>query len=171
MDWELIKDQIVKASTKDNTMPMYYAGGTLCIDFSSGLLCLNLNGQGFSVLDGKEERLTLSSEILKLVRTLYVETKGETEYYKRTVQEGPKSLTVDYILKAVQEINQVCGNTLTPDQIHKIDLICQDIALCQDIISIKQPWKPGDVKDRFYAPCKCGCPICENQERTDNSKA
>jgi hypothetical protein len=148
---------------------MYYAGGTLCIDFSSGLLCLNLNGQGFSVLDGKEEPLTQPSEILKLVRAMYVETKGETEYYKGIIQDRMNPI-FGYISFAVQMINQVCGNTLTPNQMHEIDIICQDIVLGH-MVTIRQPWKPGDVKDRFYAPCKCGCPICENQERTDNSKA
>jgi hypothetical protein len=87
MNWELVKDQIVRASVKDNDTRMYYAGGTFCIDFPGGVYCLNLDGQGFSSFGGKEEQLVQPEDVKKLVRETYLRVKGDTDFYKSQVAE------------------------------------------------------------------------------------
>ena len=68
---------------------MYYAGGTLCIDFEnpSRLIGLNLNGRGFCLETGSsEEHVTQPLHIQEKVRALYVEKKGKTRHYQEVVE-------------------------------------------------------------------------------------
>jgi hypothetical protein len=67
---------------------MYYAGGTLCIDFTKGGIGLNLDGKGFVFGTSplvKNDRVYQPRHILELVRNLYLEIKGSTDHFKRAV--------------------------------------------------------------------------------------
>jgi hypothetical protein len=67
---------------------MYFVGGTLCLDWSKGGIGLNLDGKGFVFGTSpliKNDRVYQPQHILTLVRECYLETKGQTDYFKRVV--------------------------------------------------------------------------------------
>lgn len=70
----------------------YYAGGTLFIDFDD-MPCvgLNLNGRGFTfhphASSNVRKNILLTKDMTKLVRKIYLEHKGNNEYYRQTVKE------------------------------------------------------------------------------------
>jgi len=75
IDWNEVKERLEKRN-----MSMYYVGGTLSISLDSKrFVALNLDGEGF---DQDDNILQQPEFIKKIVRDIYVETKGETQYYK-----------------------------------------------------------------------------------------
>ena len=69
--WKIIED----ALDDPDRSYTYYIGGSLCVDLPTGGVALNLDGTGFSFKGGL-------LYILEKVRIVYVDTKGETDYYK-----------------------------------------------------------------------------------------
>jgi hypothetical protein len=68
---------------------LYYAGGTLCIDFEKGGVAMNLNGKGF-IYGGRDKfrqnsQVYLPSYITDMVRKIYLRVNGETEHFRREV--------------------------------------------------------------------------------------
>ena len=62
---------------------VYYAGGTLCIDLSEGLIMLNISNETITIIvDGKENRQLMNIKTLWFAFLVYRETKGERDYYK-----------------------------------------------------------------------------------------
>ncbi|MDD5649995.1 MAG: hypothetical protein PHF86_06215 [Candidatus Nanoarchaeia archaeon] len=71
--------------------PIYYVGGSLCIDNidKSGGVALNLNGKGFvysSHAHMKNSTFFAPKSILELVKECYLSVKGNTNHYKEIVQ-------------------------------------------------------------------------------------
>lgn len=70
----------------------YYAGGTLFIDFDD-MPCvgLNLSGRGFTyhpdASHNVRSNILLTKEMTEIVRAIYLEHKGRTEYYEQTVKD------------------------------------------------------------------------------------
>jgi hypothetical protein len=88
--WEPIEQRLKKRER------LYYVGGTLCVDhdntkFESDIsgIALNLNGKGFVynryISRFKNDTLYVPVYVLKLVREIYLELKGETDHYKKEV--------------------------------------------------------------------------------------
>jgi hypothetical protein len=65
---------------------MYYVGGSLCVDFDNGFYAFNLDGRGFCVLDGEETKFEIPNDILPIIQKTYLDSKGETDYYKEKVK-------------------------------------------------------------------------------------
>jgi len=80
--WNRVEDAL-----KNRNRRIYYAGGTLVIDWNedSGI-ALNLDGTGFvfgHIDDSKHSTKVIQPDyILKMVQETYLETKGETEHFK-----------------------------------------------------------------------------------------
>lgn len=73
------------------TGPMYYVGGSLCIDNidKPGGIALNLNGRGFVYSKHahmKNSVLYIPADIFKLVKECYLDIKGHTDHYKEHIQ-------------------------------------------------------------------------------------
>lgn len=84
--WNRVEDAL-----KNHNRCMYYAGGTLVIDWKkpgTGI-ALNLDGTGFvfgHIDDSKHSTKVIQPDyILKMVQETYLETKGETEHFKESV--------------------------------------------------------------------------------------
>lgn len=89
--WEPIEQRLKKRER------LYYIGGTLCVDRFYNIkkgdrgIGLNLDGKGFVynqyIRKFKNDTLYIPKHILKLVRVIYLETKGETDHYKKEVNQ------------------------------------------------------------------------------------
>jgi hypothetical protein len=80
--WRHIAKRII---TK--TGPMYYVGGSLCVDNidKPGGIALNLNGMGFIYSNHthmKNSIFYIPKSIFKLVKETYLSVKGNTEHKK-----------------------------------------------------------------------------------------
>jgi len=69
--------------------PIYFIGGTLCVDFAKGGVAMNLDGKGF-VYGGSDKfrrnsQVYLPEYITDMVRKLYLRINGETEHYREKV--------------------------------------------------------------------------------------
>ncbi len=58
----------------------YYAGGTLCIDHNDNTYLFNLNETVHNTKSEKTDLLSIKA--VKSLFNLYLEVKGQTEYYK-----------------------------------------------------------------------------------------
>jgi len=75
INWNEVKERLEKRDNK-----LYYMGGTLSVTLDEKrFVALNLDGNGF---DQDDNKLKQPSEIKSMIRKIYVETKGKTEYYK-----------------------------------------------------------------------------------------
>ena len=78
IDWNEVKDRLEK---RDKSL--YYVGGTLSVSLDhKRFVALNLDGNGF---DQDSNKLQQPEFIKKMVKDLYLETKGETTHYKEEV--------------------------------------------------------------------------------------
>lgn len=90
--WNSIEQRLI---TREGSI--YFAGGTLFIDTQNSIVGLNLDGTGF-VNHTKEYAITkeyfkngkvyLPDHITELVRKIYLDVKGETEYYKEKTESA-----------------------------------------------------------------------------------
>ena len=78
--------------TGSTIVPMYFAGGTLCMDHNEICYLFNLNGNA-NIIGIKEElhstdtKFNLSYEDQLIVRNIYRRVKGFTDYYARVRRE------------------------------------------------------------------------------------
>jgi hypothetical protein len=84
--WNSIEQRLI---TREGSI--YFAGGTLCVDTKNSIIFLNLDGTGFihhtkEYANTKEYfkngKVYLPDHITDLVRKIYLDVKGETDYYK-----------------------------------------------------------------------------------------
>jgi len=81
--WKVVKKILNKEIKPKGAI--YFAAGTLCLDgmpHKDTFLGLHINGIACIGLDSECEQ---PEEITKLVREIYLETKGYTDYYKESV--------------------------------------------------------------------------------------
>ncbi len=71
----------------------YYVGGTLCIDHNGRTYLFNLNETVNDTSSGITYLLSIKS--IKLLFNLYLEVKGETEYYKEKINNSCMKYLVD----------------------------------------------------------------------------
>jgi hypothetical protein len=69
--------------------PIYFVGGSLCVDFAQGGIAMNLDGKGF-VYGGsdkfrKNSQVYLPEYITEMVRKIYLRIEGETAHYRKEV--------------------------------------------------------------------------------------
>jgi hypothetical protein len=75
---------------ENRNKPMYYIGGTLCIDLDNKKgICLNLDGTGFTVARNspltKNLKVYAPSDVLEYVRIYYLEHKNNLDYFNQKV--------------------------------------------------------------------------------------
>ena len=85
--WQHVEQQLVTREGR-----IYYAGGTLIVDFEKGGgIGMNLNGKGF-VMPSKQynffknDRVYMPESITNLVRSIYLEIKGKTDHFIEQVE-------------------------------------------------------------------------------------
>ena len=79
IEWQKIQSRL---ESLDGVI--YYAGGTLCVDFpEGGFIGLNLCGGWFCCLPGMPEVTgkRQPEEVYSLVKKVYLKTKGENSHY------------------------------------------------------------------------------------------
>ena len=68
--WEPVETAL--KNPQSHSRPIYYVGGTLCVDLARGFVALNLDGSGFT----RAGKIIQPAHILKLVRDIYFRIKG-----------------------------------------------------------------------------------------------
>jgi len=72
-----------KKQLEGKVTAIYYAGGTLCLDFiNGGGIGLNLDGKGFSYRSGK---IYVPKTITEKVRKLYLKKRGYTSHFSKSI--------------------------------------------------------------------------------------
>jgi|GEM_PF-6318444 len=81
INWSEVEERLIKRD-----MNLYYVGGTLSVSLDNKrFVALNLNGHGF---DQDDNKLIQPENILEIVRSIYLEVKGSTAYYKEEVSSA-----------------------------------------------------------------------------------
>ena len=78
--WQPVLNSLEKPNEKDSYFS-YFVGGSLCMDTPNGCLALDVNGTFISLRTLIIKPSVLPDKITQKVQELYLDTKGETQYF------------------------------------------------------------------------------------------